>query len=233
MSQNNETNFIKVSEQQIQDLNEYEKLFSTGTVKQNALKMALDIRKFEIELYWKRAGYFWAFIAVTFAAYFLVFNSTELQKNQYSLYNDILLAISVFGLFVSLCWFFVNKGAKYWQENWEKHVDMLEDGIIGPLYKTTINNMQHWYHKLSPFCSYKFSVGKINMLFSAFVVVTWIAILFNRLAIIHGWKEIRPCVNEIIVIVLVTFFTILLFFFCESTKSNGSKKFKLTKRKLN
>ncbi|QNR65148.1 hypothetical protein IAQ67_14620 [Paenibacillus peoriae] len=37
-----------------------------------ALEMALDIRKFEIDLYWKRATYFWAFIAATFAGYFLL-----------------------------------------------------------------------------------------------------------------------------------------------------------------
>lgn len=30
----------------------------------------LDIRKFEIDLYWKRATYFWAFLAVTLAGYF-------------------------------------------------------------------------------------------------------------------------------------------------------------------
>ena len=34
-----------------------------------ALRFALEIRKFEIELYWKRGTYFWAFIAVAFAAY--------------------------------------------------------------------------------------------------------------------------------------------------------------------
>jgi hypothetical protein len=33
------------------------------------LGFALDIRKFEIELYWKRATYFWTFIGATFAAY--------------------------------------------------------------------------------------------------------------------------------------------------------------------
>jgi lipopolysaccharide export LptBFGC system permease protein LptF len=35
-----------------------------------ALKTAHDIRKFEIELYWKRATYFWTFIAAAFAGYF-------------------------------------------------------------------------------------------------------------------------------------------------------------------
>ena len=37
--------------------------------------IALDIRKFEIDLYWKRAAYFWTFIAAAFGAYFLMFNA--------------------------------------------------------------------------------------------------------------------------------------------------------------
>lgn len=37
-----------------------------------ALEQAHDIRKFEIDLYWKRAAYFWTFIAATFAGYFLL-----------------------------------------------------------------------------------------------------------------------------------------------------------------
>jgi tRNA A-37 threonylcarbamoyl transferase component Bud32 len=43
--------------------------FPMGEVRKEALKQALDIRKFEIDLYWKRATYFWAFIAVSFAGY--------------------------------------------------------------------------------------------------------------------------------------------------------------------
>lgn len=39
-----------------------------------ALALALDIRKFEIDLYWKRATYFWAFIAAAFAGYALTYN---------------------------------------------------------------------------------------------------------------------------------------------------------------
>ena len=35
----------------------------------------MDIRKFEIDLYWKRAAYFWAFIAATFAGYFALLGS--------------------------------------------------------------------------------------------------------------------------------------------------------------
>ena len=34
---------------------------------EKALEYALETRKFEIELYWERAKYFWAFIAASFA----------------------------------------------------------------------------------------------------------------------------------------------------------------------
>ncbi|MCC9001729.1 MAG: hypothetical protein LM549_03765, partial [Candidatus Competibacter sp.] len=39
---------------------------------ESALEKALDIRKFEIELYWKRAAYFWTLIAAAFAGYFII-----------------------------------------------------------------------------------------------------------------------------------------------------------------
>ncbi|MDK7224247.1 hypothetical protein QP468_13575, partial [Proteus mirabilis] len=94
-----------------------------------ALEKALDIRKFEIELYWKRATYFWTFIGVTFAGFFAVQTSSSLNK------QDISVVLSCLGIIFSWAWFCVNRGSKFWQENWEKHVDNLEDKIIGPLYK--------------------------------------------------------------------------------------------------
>lgn len=149
-----EQTLIEVEKNQIVNgLDEYKKIFkeqnhdkedkaviAPTSIQQKALEMALDTRKFEIELYWKRAAYFGAFIALSFGAFFLVFSNDQLKNNQHAFYNEILLAISVFGLFLSCCWYLVNKGAKYWQENWEKHVDMLEDEIMGPLYKTTVDN---------------------------------------------------------------------------------------------
>ncbi|WP_442906362.1 RipA family octameric membrane protein [Halomonas sp. MES3-P3E] len=32
-------------------------------------------------------------------------------------------------------WFCANRGSKFWQKNWEKHVGQLEDKVTGPLYK--------------------------------------------------------------------------------------------------
>jgi hypothetical protein len=49
----------------------------SGCKRNEALKNALDIRKFEIEMYWKRATYFWAFITLAFTAYFAVLINGE------------------------------------------------------------------------------------------------------------------------------------------------------------
>ena len=97
-----------------------------------ALEHALDIRKFEIEMYWKRAAYFWALIAAAFAGYFAVIGS-KIPNQEFMAY-----IISCIGFLFTFAWFQVNRGSKHWQENWENHVDMLENKITGRLYKTVL-----------------------------------------------------------------------------------------------
>lgn len=247
MSENN--TMVKVEKDQIiNGLDDYNKMFkkqiqddernkekesvAVSFIQKKALDMALDTRKFEIELYWKRATYFWAFIALAFGAYFMVFKEFDLKSKQPAFYNEALLAISIFGLFLSCCWYLVNKGAKYWQENWEKHVDLLEDEIMGPLYKTTVDNKQNWIHVINPFCSYRYSVGKINLLLSSFVIVVWFILFVNRLSYIFDWPEKWTYLNEGLVIGLGIIFLLLLFIGCTSTGSNGAEKYEMKKREL-
>ena len=117
----------------IQNANKYRKLFLSispnDKVGKSAHELALDIRKFEIELYWKRTTYFWTIIAATFAGYFAL--STAKNIN-----NGLVFMVSCIGLMLSLGWYLVNRGSNYWQENWELHVDSLENDITGPLFKT-------------------------------------------------------------------------------------------------
>lgn len=150
---------------------QYDKSFPES-VRKEALKNILDIRKFEIELYWKRATYFWIFIGATFAGYISLLNSSA--PNNKSIYTVLLL-----GVVFSLCWYLVNRGSKFWQLNWEKHLDAMENEIIGPLYKTTIERdyyKSRWYVLSGP---YPFSVSKINILLSLFVLVLWLGILVD------------------------------------------------------
>lgn len=158
---------------------EYLAAFPSGEVQKEALKQALDIRKFEIDLYWRRATYFWAFIAAAFAAYF------ALQKGADS---ANLYVVTCLGLLFSLAWYFVNRGSGAWQRNWEAHVDLLEDEIMGPLYKTLINRRTYRFiDLLEPF---SFSPSRINNLLSLLVTATWCVLLLRTLSRI-GWQAIH------------------------------------------
>lgn len=155
---------------------EYLKEF-TGKIRQEAIKSVLDIRKFEIDMYWKRAAYFWTFIGASMVGYLALLNvpSSDPQRQK----SEFILII--LGVLFSMCWYFVNRGSKFWQLNWEKHLDVMEDDIIGPLYKTTISK-GYYNRRLHVFWGpYPFSVSKINILLSFFVLLLWLIIYFNFL----------------------------------------------------
>ncbi|MBB1407584.1 hypothetical protein [Pseudoalteromonas sp. SG44-17] len=158
---------------------EYEKDFYVDKKHEKALEHALDIRKFEIELYWKRATYFWTFIGAIFAG-FIAIQASSVDEKQ-----DLSVILSCLGVVFSFAWVCVNRGSKQWQENWEKHVDMLEDKVTGPLYKVVLRrnapkgikeNSIHLITGPSPI-----SVSKINLLISLYVTVLWCFLLFNSL----------------------------------------------------
>jgi len=142
------------------------------------LEHILDIRKFEIDLYWRRAAYFWSFIAAALTGYGLTVASGKPSEMGIMKFQFVIIC---FGLIFSLAWYLVNKGSKYWQENWEKHMDLTEDKVIGPLYKTTISkksNSSFW----NPTKAYAVSVSKINQILSLFVLLVWICIMFHFLS---------------------------------------------------
>lgn len=167
---------------------EYRRVFLRK--EKQALAQALDIRKFEIELYWKRASYFWTFIAAVFAGFFAVQASSSEAKNELS------AVLSCLGVVFSFAWFCVNRGSKYWQENWEKHVDVLEDNVIGPLYKVVLSRNK----TLS--CKDKcidgitgpvpLSVSKINQLISFYMAILWWVISLDSFLVLYEQGKLTP-----------------------------------------
>jgi hypothetical protein len=153
---------------QIQGIESYRKAFPEAEQRKLAYELALDIRKFEIEMYWKRAAYFWTLIAGAFVGYFALASTTSVSR------PILQFLMSCIGLVLSCSWHLVNRGSKYWQRNWERHVDTLEDEFAGPLYKTTISVKQFRWWK--PTDAYPFSVSKINQLTSLFVALVWLAL---------------------------------------------------------
>jgi hypothetical protein len=160
---------------------EYKRKFGLkqhGAKEDEALKYALDIRKFEIELYWKRATYFWTFIAAAMAGYFLI-QKTEGDVNTY-----LSIVIGCLGFVFSFAWFWVNKGSKYWQENWENHVDLIEDFVVGPLYKIVTERPEEDNKKrIKDFVigPAPYSVSKINQIVSLFVTLLWAVLIFHAM----------------------------------------------------
>ena len=164
---------------------EYRKKFSSnasidpGSIHAKALELALDTRKFEIELYWKRASYFWTFIGASLAGYIAIQASASANKT----HSSILLSCA--GLTFSFAWLLANRGSKYWQENWENHVNLLEDAAIGPLFKVTLTRndpigwAEHLHHIVTGPSPY--SVSKINQLLSLFMTCVWLVLLATSL----------------------------------------------------
>ncbi|HLL70804.1 MAG TPA: hypothetical protein VK363_05190 [Pyrinomonadaceae bacterium] len=162
------------------DESEYEKAFPKDGQRTKALEHALETRKFEIELYWKRATYFWTFIAAAFAAYGVIRASKDIAQREH-----LSVLVGVLGFVFSFAWQAVNRGSKYWQENWENHVAILEDNVIGPLYKTVSKRPRATgiNEKIRDILTgpREYSVSKVNQLVSLFVTFIWALLIWDAL----------------------------------------------------
>jgi hypothetical protein len=135
---------------------------------ERAFDKAWETRNFEIELYWKRATYFWAFIASAFVGYFGLVNADAYRRPDPYQHAEVYFVICL-GFLLSLAWLLTNIGSKQWQRHWEVHVDLLEDQFTGPLYKTVHPSMTY-------------SVSKINEIVSVAVVSVWVLLALKYLS---------------------------------------------------
>ena len=193
---------------------EYLKLFSddkpseTEKKHSSALKEALDIRKFEIDLYWRRTGFFWAFITIIYTALFSVFCKYIECPVKYFLFVPVISTLSGLGFFFSIAWHMVNKGSKFWQENWEKHVSLLEKSEIGPLYDVFLNPKTTG-NRWNPTKEFDFSVTKVNMWASSLIsVLSFVGCIFCSIWLFKF--SMNNCLS-FIPSVLVGIFTFIIF----------------------
>ena len=194
---------------------EYKESFSVGknnvpneekSKQEKAYETAADIRKFEIDKYWSRTGYFWAFIVSIYGAYFAVLTKMYKIEKEHCppgfLHGEIpLLVLAALGLFFSFSWYLANNASRHWQENWEEHMDLLEDEITGPLYKTYLSDKSYSVSKINIlaskvicFCAFcllqfefwNFVKGKLrlNGYFAIFLVIVFCLISFFSLFVI-------------------------------------------------
>lgn len=97
-----------------------------------ALERSYQQRTFEIEHLWKRATFFWGLQAGVFAAFGLVWKAAEEVTGSFY----VLFMLAGMGFLTALSNSFAARGSKFWQQNWEDHIDMLESHSEGELYRT-------------------------------------------------------------------------------------------------
>jgi len=127
----------------------------------DACKLAYEIRKFEIELYWKRATYFWTFQLIAFTALGFVLKDGQCKS------LPLLLIAESIGVITALAGYLTARGSKFWQENWEAHVDLLEHEMGMRLTQVILCREPP-----------QFSVSRINRYLWLLLTLAWAIALF-------------------------------------------------------
>lgn len=176
-------------------------------VKLKKYDVALATRNFEIELFWKRSLFFWGFIASAFVGY------ATLVKDKPAL----AVLISCFGFVCSVAWSLVNRGSKYWQENWESIVADNESEITGELFNYRAQQQKKGFWLTSR----KFSVSKVTIALSDFTVIIWASLMgYHFFKAIPSMVNITPNSVAIIAIVFTVLFTVVMI--CAGRSSDAS-----------
>jgi len=124
-----------------------------------------------------------------------------------------------------VAWYLVNRGSKFWQNNWERHVDLLENQVVGPLYKTIVQGVGSKNPLIAPG---QYSVSKINQILSAFISVFWTLLVFKSL-----WPTsclLEP--NHIKIAVVMVMMSAIACLFLYGKSDNKETKVKLTVRSV-
>ncbi len=165
---------------------------------QKALDRAYDMMKFEMELYWKRATYFWGFLAVSFTAYFI------LADAKYAKRYDLIMIVNSLGLIFSFGWYLVNRGSKYWQNNWFFVISSLEEMLNTPIHGLKRKHKHRSWHWIG---AYPFSVTKIHQIISFFITLVWLTLFTSFVA---GHWDKSNLKNENLEAIVLGIITILI-----------------------
>lgn len=137
------------------------------TQQERRFEVAVQIRNFEIELFWKRSVFFWGFISAAFVGY------AALRK----LNPDLGFVVACFGMVCSCAWTLLNRGSKYWQESWEAKVENSEAEVTGKFFaqEESVQRKGWWLR------ARQFSVSKLAIALSDYVFLLWLFLVVAEL----------------------------------------------------
>ncbi len=124
-----------------------------------ALARAHALRQFEIENYWKRANYFWLFQVAAFTLLGFILSGKSTQNQ-----GVLLLLPTALGALTAFSALLTARGSKFWQENWEAHVDALEEAVEGRMTQVVLNRK-----------GLRASVTRVNEALLIVIMLAWFA----------------------------------------------------------
>lgn len=172
----------------------------------------LDLRKFEIENFWKRALFFWGTLALVLLAY---------SKND--LENKHQLIISFIGLLYNIVFSLSLRGSKYWQEHWE---------VMATEYENKNNfslvNEANYEPDFKSFFTYpyRFSVSKLTMLLSDSTVLMWFMLWLKDITLSEDQLKDPLFTNPYVILFHVVILIYWAFFFSYGKVYHKRKKSK-------
>jgi len=188
-----------------------------------ALNRAHEIRKFEIGMLWNRAKYVATFQTILFAALGVSFSADApvqngLAETPESTVDVLRLVICVVGVYSSFFWCLINKGSKFWHENWERHIDFLEYEFEGNLHKTVLHK-----YGMQPY-----SVSRVNISISQMFFAAWFVLLIiiasNSLNFIKCYCNMFFVPDDRCIFALMAIIAISLFVFRQKLKTNFTNR---------
>ena len=174
-----------------------------------AYKFACETRKFEIELYWKRATYFWGFLIVTFAGY-------GVALREFGFGHIYTFVIALIGFSFGLAWYLANRGSKFWQKNWEHHIAKLENEFAGPIYKNPIDAKPFRFFTLMG--AYPMSISRLNQTISLYISVIWFVLALLSISSLLDIREPIAHFNTIVFGLITVGFVIALLKCCSGKR---------------
>lgn len=145
----------------------------------NLYDKVLELRKFEIENFWKRTLFFWGTITLIYAGYF----KADLKDYQ--------IIIPFIGLLFNIIFSLSTRGSKYWQEHWETMAVIYENKLNFRLFRNDTQSLVNKKSKSIFTKPYRFSVSKLTMLLSDLSVLLWFILWIQQIENLFESKKIE------------------------------------------
>jgi hypothetical protein len=173
---------------------------TNSSTESERLNIAAQTRALEIGLFWQRSLFFWGFIIAVGAGFIETYDEAPTLGT----------VLACFGAICALAWSLVNRGSKYWQENWESKAEEAAIGYLGePLF-----GRPEPIHRPTWLGAKRFSVTDLTAGLSDFVCIGWTVAAGHQLwSIFDNPKSSTASVVVNISIIIISFgYAVSLFF---------------------